>query len=326
MHLSGLCVVHQPKQQRSLSVSCANPSTIKLAEDPNKTFFVETCQRKLWISNCHRLAETSPRGNQVKGWRAYAFLLRVLTGLESVLTAETNVFGQFKASWKQFETTHTPLAKDLNPWFQKLFRDAKDIRTEFLQGVGGASYGRLVRRFIQPQPNETILFVGAGQLTHSIIPFLLEQNIWVWNRTPERVDDLKKTLARHTKALRLKKVLTADEERKAWKTASWVVVCTPLDDHRDTHRVELLKSLESSKHPSPKILHLGCLDRDCGSWKKVRGFFTLDALFRLQKEQDRVCSLQIVRAHKACRERALLRSMGEALSVRHGWEDLALFA
>jgi hypothetical protein len=63
---------------------------------------------------------------------AYAFLLRFACGLESKLVAETEIFGQIKQAWRDFSEPRLALARQLSPWIQQLFQDAKEIRAQYL--------------------------------------------------------------------------------------------------------------------------------------------------------------------------------------------------
>ena len=82
------------------------------------------------------------------GTAAYAFLLRFACGLESKLVAETEIFGQIKQAWRDFSEASSGVARQLSPWMQLLFQDAKAIRAQYLANLGSASYGSQVRRLL----------------------------------------------------------------------------------------------------------------------------------------------------------------------------------
>src|ERR1700687_3019838 len=83
-----------------------------------------------------------------QGADAYAFLLRFAAGLESKLVAETEIFGQIKQAWREFSERDSPLARQLSPWVQLLFQDAKAVRAQYLANLGSASYGSPTRRVL----------------------------------------------------------------------------------------------------------------------------------------------------------------------------------
>ena len=116
---------------------------------------------------------------------AYRFVLEITTGLRSAIPGETNVFGQFRNAWQDFRRDG-PAARitRLAPLVHRLSNDTKAIRREHLHGIGGASYGSLVRRLIAPARADRILFVGAGNLAQSMLPFFDNYELGIWNHRP----------------------------------------------------------------------------------------------------------------------------------------------
>ena len=43
---------------------------------------------------------------------------------------------------------HPQSAKALRPWIQRLLQDTKEVRSEYVVGLGSATYGSLVRRLL----------------------------------------------------------------------------------------------------------------------------------------------------------------------------------
>ena len=318
--LHSIGIIHEPKNG-------SDPQKTVLPEIPFSSFCLETCQRRILVTTDSYLKGFSnlrnfPELDFFHGAQAYGFLLRVTAGLESAVVGETDIFGQVKESWKRFESTSSPLVRDLQPWVQKLFEDTKEIRSRYLHNLGGASYGSLVRLFLRPEPDQKILLVGAGKLAQSVAPYLADRELWILNRNLERAEklkaelkaDLKKTLSCQDKVW----VIHQDEQALAWENADFIVLCVPV--------LSPDLAMLADGLPNRVILHLGCLKHEAGNWGDIPNFYSLSDLFDLQKVQGDIRSLQISRAKKACRERALLRSMGHSLSIAHGWEDLAAFA
>lgn len=251
-----------------------------------------------------------------EGVDAYRFLLRVATGLESQIVGETDIFGQLKEAWRKCADGF-----DTGILMQKLFEDTKDIRSRYLQNLGGASYGSLVRMMLRQSPGPTLV-VGAGQLAQSVAPFLLDQEIWLLNRSSEKLQDLYASLILQGQGDQKPRIriISKDEEAMAWQEAAAVVVCIPFDTVCDAERVSLRDG-----HAGP-VIHLGGHREEAGVWKALPNFQALDDLFALKKAQGDVRMTQVQQAARACDEKAKLRALGASITIPHGWEDLAVFA
>jgi hypothetical protein len=275
-------------------------------------FRLDTCQRTLWIYEAlpGQAADCFAGVEILEGIDAYAFLLRVATGLESQVLGETDIFGQLKEGWARFEKSSSRLARELLPWIQRVFEDTKEIRSQYLQSAGsGSSYGTLVRRVLKRhglQAGEPVLLMGAGQIARTVAPFLSENPLWIQNRTESRARELARPHDR---------VIREADAAQAWDQARFIVICTPEDAQREL--------LLAARAQGKCVVHLGCL-------RSQAGFLALDDLFQVQKEQGEASSRRFERALKACDEKALLRSLpGSAAgsaTLPHGWEDLAQFS
>ena len=305
MKLDSLRVIHQLKKQG------LEPLSIPGA------FCFDSCQRTLWVCDATDLQNSSTVGSDVyAGIAAYLFLLRVATGLESQIPGETDVFGQVKEAWKN-SAQNRALTKELDFWMQRLFEDTKEVRSQYLQNVGGASYGSLVRKIIHDHGTRgPILIVGAGKIAQSIVPYLLEHELWLMNRGKENLRKFHEEISALPGA-KVRMILTSEDEARALASAEHAIICVPAGvGFPPRSGCEKMKS----------IIHLGGLRHQCGGWNQLPGFHPLDDLFELQKNQGELRFTQLARAAKACEEKAKLRSLGASLTIAHGWEDLALFA
>jgi hypothetical protein len=290
-------------------------------------FVLDSCQRYLWIDAIEmpsQVAEQNPAVEVYVGIEAYAFLLSVSTGLASQVIGETDIFGQLKEAWKtQARKIDPKLKKDLSPWMQRLFEDTKEIRSQYLQNLGGSSYGSLLRKLLKDHESlerSPTLLIGAGQLARSVAPYLLDHELLISNRTTERAHELALDLQQQNPSARIRVLETFEEELAAIGNAAQVIVCVPLDSKRDQVRVEHLH--RSSSH----VVHLGARALEATSWNKLSAFHSLDELFQIEKSISAIRFLQVKKAVVACREKAMLRFLGGASSsIAHGWEDLAAF-
>ncbi len=55
---------------------------------------------------------------------------------------------------------------------QRLLQDTKEIRSEYVVGLGSATYGSLVRRLLGGPGSGPTLLLGAGQLAETVLPYL----------------------------------------------------------------------------------------------------------------------------------------------------------
>lgn len=343
MRFDELFVIHLP----ALAAPATGPAAF---EFPN-LFTVKTCQRQFWIGSTEFISDLPLLPSQYEirtAEDAYRFLLQVSTGLASQIRGETDVFGQIKDAWKEFQKTPCETALTLDPWMQRLFEDTKDIRARFLQNIGSDGYGSLIRKLLKrtaPRgPEEPILLVGAGKIAQSIAPWLLPNEIWIWNRSEKNRETLEfeirqKGAQKDAKKGGIKVVQvpgTISELHEALLKTSHVIFCVPPTANASSAAELALtwkKSCEGAAFPK-MLIHLGGTKSDLAGFAKVLegnpNAFTLDDLFAFQKEQNAFRESLFESAERACTERARLRgipgSAGGSATLPHGWEDLAIFA
>lgn len=335
MQFENLRVFHLSKKKDSP----LDPDLRALAASVSSGFWMDTCQRWIWVVDAQvcDISEVCVRFPFVEAYagdRAYLFLLRLASGLESEILGETDIFGQMKEAWRtSFETTR--LSSSFFPaLMSRLFEDTKEIRSRYIQNWGGASYGSLVRKLIRDHaqkenvPVGPIFLVGAGQIAHSVAPFLVDAELWVWNRNPQRLMGLKTELSQKLTTSDFGKIhfLSSEEHAQhAWRQARHAVLAVPAEEKEDRARIGLW--LEGGL-AGRSVTHLGGHRKECSSWVQTCSdrFFALDDLFAVQKNLDQLRMVQVQRAIRACEERVKLRALGDSLSIPHGWEDLACFA
>lgn len=321
MRLESLRIIHLAKSPATQGSS--HVAALLKAAFPH-AFALDSCQRLLWACWASELERVQMRSELpeiaaleiFEGADAYQFLLRVAAGLESEIVGETDIFGQLKEAWRK-----NPVDAEMSHLLERVFEDTKDIRSRYLQHLGGASYGSLVRMMLKQSPGPTLL-VGAGQLAQSVAPYLADQELWIANRSADKAAALCAALTEQAQgalAPRIR-IISPEEEAMAWRKAASVVVCIPLDAERDAHKVEWRKGCEGP------VIHLGGHRAEAARWSELPAFEALDDLFALKKAQGDVRTTQVAQAGRACAEKAKLRSLGASVTLPHGWEDLAVFA
>lgn len=188
-----LKLYHQPGGQAlNLALDSSNEASgdLKLSNGVVVPFFKwQTCLRSLVLVPedvsdrlVNAAASTEGSGEWLEDESAYQRLLEIACGLHSPLVGETEVFGQFKEAIQQRIEGLAPVGgaveaafvATLRQWAKALIEDAKLVRQKHLLDLGSQSYGSLVRREVRDLARPHIEFIGSGQLTAEILPWLLK--------------------------------------------------------------------------------------------------------------------------------------------------------
>lgn len=274
---------------------------------------VSTCQRELLVFSGDERPAAGTAFEVFRGQAAYEFLLRVATGLESAVPGETNILGQLRGSWAAYEASSAPIPV-LEAIVRTLFADAARVRSMHLQGIGGSSYGTLVRRLLRPSRAARVLVAGAGRLAASLLPALASFETALYARRP---DVLAAGLPAHR--------FGCGEELAAATWADVLCFCLPAHTGQDAIWIGALRERPHS------AVHLGLRRGDLQGWSVLPELRTLDDVFDLRRSQCSLRCSRIARAAEACRELAASRSlsgtsrrrMAALERVRHGWSATA---
>lgn len=289
------------------------------------TLDVRTCQRTFLLA--WRELPVSNARRTFQGSEAYEFLLRFAAGLESEIKGETDVFGQLKASIRAFQEAHPDADPEYHSLFSKLFEDTKEIRAQYLQGIGGNTYGALARKILSPTPESRVLILGAGQISKSVAPYFADSKLSIYNRTEERLQELRHELGQKGYS-GIHFFCDASTLEAQARNSDLILIAVPPGSDVDRIVIHAWTSdapAEASER-RPTLLHLGGQARDLAAFEQA-GLATLSLsdLFAIEQEQCSLRDRQIQQAEEACHRRALLRSLSRSISIPHGWEDLALF-
>jgi Glutamyl-tRNAGlu reductase, N-terminal domain len=315
--------------------TATDAGTVGRVPEVRQTCVVKTCLREVQVTTRAAFdqgdvpAGAGGAGDLYQGADAYGFLLRLASGLESEIAGETEIFGQIKESWRRFEEAYSEGARPLRPWMQRLLQETKEIRSEYIVGLGSATYGSLARRLIGGRPEGTTLLVGAGQLAATILPYLDSADLRIYNRSPSRAFEmLRQARARDSSYKTTVLEPTLESELSAWRDARDVVLCVPADAERDPLRVAAWQAHAEAR--GGRILHLGIMSATGTAWEGVPRLATLQELFSLRDAQAEQRDALLLRARRACLGKAQLALLDDSDGSRpgnsnHGWEDLAVF-
>jgi glutamyl-tRNA reductase len=151
-----------------------------------------------WLCRFHGLEKGALEPHLYAYWEADAVrhILRVASGLDSMILGEPQILGQMKTTY-QLATEAGALATLGNRLFQHTFSVAKQVRTDTAIGASPVSVAfaavSLARQIFGSFEKQTALLIGAGETIELAARHLHEHGIGqmiIANRTVERAIDL----------------------------------------------------------------------------------------------------------------------------------------
>ena len=147
-----------------------------------------------WISHFHHLQneELAPYIYSYADNEAVQHILRVASGLDSLVMGEPQILGQIKDAYTHANDAGA-IGQQLNRLFQHTFSVAKEVRTNTAIGSNPVSVAfaavSLAKQIFSNLNEHTALLIGAGETIELVARHLKEQGIKkmiVANRTVER--------------------------------------------------------------------------------------------------------------------------------------------
>lgn len=130
------------------------------------------------------------------GAEAIRHMMKVASGLDSLVLGEPQILGQMKSSYAH-ASEHDSLGRHLHAAFQQVFAAAKRVRSETAIGENPVSVAyaavSLAKQIFSDLRKDTALLVGAGETVELLARHLHEQGIkkiYVANRTLSRAQAL----------------------------------------------------------------------------------------------------------------------------------------
>ena len=151
-----------------------------------------------WFENFHELEHQTlePYIYSFTDQDAVKHILRVASGLDSLVLGEPQILGQIKDAYGSASDAGT-IGRQLNRLFQHTFSVAKQVRTDTAIGSSPVSVAfaavSLAKRIFANLSDHTALLIGAGDTIELVARHLKDQNIKhmiVANRTVERAQVL----------------------------------------------------------------------------------------------------------------------------------------
>jgi len=122
-------------------------------------------------------------------------LFRVVSGLDSMVLGETEIFGQVKAAYKTALDTRAT-GKTLNKLFQQAFTVGKKVRNETTIQRGSTSVGSVavdLAEKVHDLKECRVMLVGAGEMSRTCAQSLLSRgakSVFVSNRSYDKAVEL----------------------------------------------------------------------------------------------------------------------------------------
>ena len=171
--------------------------------------FLSTCNRTEFYSFCPRieikkfdahLEHILGKGLEVRKNDQYLFsendafahLLRVMTGIDSMIVGEPDIFGQVKKAYEN-SRSFGYLNSNLDAIFSKSINIAKEIRSATNLSKNPVSIASLVESIILREGNSPVLIIGAGDVGKPLLKRLVVNNydVTLFNRSQVEVNGIK---------------------------------------------------------------------------------------------------------------------------------------
>lgn len=158
-----------------------------------------------WLGRYHALPVDQISRCVYEFWNeaAVRHLMRVASGLDSMVLGEPQILGQLKTAYSVAQEANT-VGPELGRLFQHSFSAAKQIRTETGIGTNPVSVAfasvKLAKRIFSDLGKTSVLLIGAGETVELVARHLVEQGvkkITVANRTLSRANALAEEFKAH---------------------------------------------------------------------------------------------------------------------------------
>ncbi|MEQ4922086.1 glutamyl-tRNA reductase [Proteus hauseri] len=188
-------LLQQPAVRGGVVLSTCNRTELYLSMEDKENSHEQLIR---WLCQYHQIEPNELQSSVY--WhqdnQAVSHLMRVASGLDSLVLGEPQILGQVKKAFADSQNYHS-LSSELERLFQKSFSVAKRVRTETQIGANAVSVAfaacTLARQIFESLSSLTILLVGAGETIELVARHLREhqvKKIVIANRTKERAQRL----------------------------------------------------------------------------------------------------------------------------------------
>ncbi|MCF8058324.1 MAG: hypothetical protein K9K67_03450 [Bacteriovoracaceae bacterium] len=289
-----------------------------------QVFILRTCQRTLVLGFNAQPENVTKKVSDIdsyddfketfKGVTAYEFLLETICGLKSRILGENEIVHQFKEAYSQFLKHENPNSL-IQSVLEKLFKDAKDIRSSHLKHIGLQTYAGITRKvLLDKAPKGSKVFIlGSGELAEDLIKISHRRyEIYLCARNQERVLELKDKYT--VKTLPWSERETVLEEK---------FIINTIGTKKEIFEIESLKKLGQS----PSLLSFIDLS-DPSPFTSVMPILpkakaiNLEGVFKMGEKISSEKEAKVGSALNAIKEKSRYRQYHFTLNFPFGWEEL----
>lgn len=291
-----------------------------------RVFILKTCQRTLLIgfNNVPQSllnkssSELNIKRQTHEGVSAYIYLLNIICGLKSKIVGESEIVQQFKLAYHEFLNCTAGPNRLIQATLEKLFKDAKEIRTQYLTNLGLQTYAGLSRQIflkhMRTSERKEVTVLGSGQLAEDFIKIAHKNfDIKVCARNQQRVQELRMKYS--IEIIDWKHVNSACLDLFVLNTIGCEGPLIPGPIKENTS--------QTSQHINNTKLFIDLAD--ITPFRHIIGkeyYFSLEEIFRFSKQYQLKSKQKIVEAQKAIEDIALRRKNNFIINHPFGWEEL----
>lgn len=180
-------LAQQPAVEEAAILSTCNRTEL-YCKTPNEASVIEWLLKRQGL----QWQELKPHLYIHKNEHTIKHILRVASGLDSMVVGEPQIFGQLKQAFAVAQAAGT-LGKHLYPLFQYAFSSTKEIRSQTAIGRHPISFAyaivQLAKRIFSDIKKKTVLLVGAGETIEMMARYFHEHDVHkiiIANRTEEK--------------------------------------------------------------------------------------------------------------------------------------------
>lgn len=156
-----------------------------------------------WLEQQHQISVCSPYWYTYEEQYAISHIMRVASGLDSMVVGEPQILGQLKDAYA-IACEAGSIGTRLQKLFQKIFHVTKQVRTDTLIGANSISIGSatvdLAKRIFSDLPKKNVLLIGAGEIIELTAMHFFNNGIKrlvVANRSLANAEELAKKFNAH---------------------------------------------------------------------------------------------------------------------------------
>lgn len=294
------------------------PSGTKISRPKNgELFILETCQRTLVLGYnfvpFHHIDHDHGNMETYVSDKAYAYLLETICGLKSKLLGENEITSQFKKSYTDYLAGGVRNSQIMSI-LEKLFMDAKKIRTSFLKEIGQQTYAGIARKLLRSSTHEDdVLILGSGQLAEDLIKLLSRHHtIYISARNQTKLFELKE---KYTEA---NIVLVQWDDQSRWAEFPHIMNTIGTKSYSMNHDF----FLNWTANQRGLFVDLGSPCMINTPFNTRENVYRLEDIFEFGKILNENKQQKVQSAHAAIETLVQKRINSFALSLPFGWEEV----